>query len=161
MKRSVAAQQPIATSSQNDPRSTVPGVLEEELEEANVTDLRHGLLPTIERIQENPAIKVVIRKHGKRRAVLMSAAAYDALMNVARLFMQANDALIPAEKLEAAYQRLDASSSGQQPSSIEPEIVCTGASSPVQAKEVKILLESAQQILRELDSRLGLGNEIR
>ncbi len=160
MNRSVAAKQPISTSSQNDPR-TVTGVLEEELEEANVTDLRHGLLPTIERIQENPAIKVVIRKHGKRRAVLMSAAAYDALMNVARLCMQANDGLSPAEKLEAAYQRLDASSLGQQPSPTEPEIVCTVGTSPVQAKEVKILLESAQQILRELDSRLGLGTEIR
>ena len=157
MTRTVAARQRMAAPSQDEARRKVADVLEEDLEEANVTDLRSGLLPTIERIQENPAIKVVIRKHGKRRAVLMSAATYDTLIHVANLFVQANDRLSPQEKLEAAYQRLESSSSGKQPSSAEQGITLDVGSSPVRSKEVKILLESAQQILRELDNRLGLG----
>jgi PHD/YefM family antitoxin component YafN of YafNO toxin-antitoxin module len=159
MNRTVAARQRMAAALQDEAGNKAANVLEEELEEANVTDLRNGLLPTIERIQENPAIKVVIRKHGKRRAVLMSVAAYDALMHVASLFVEANDKLRPQEKLEAAYQRLESSSSGKQPSSAEQGIVCSVGTSPSQSKEVKILLENAQQILRELDSRLGLGIE--
>lgn len=71
MTQTAATRQRMATSTQNEAQQTAANVLEEVMEEANVTDLRNGLLPTIERIQENPAIKIVIRKHGKRRAVLM------------------------------------------------------------------------------------------
>jgi PHD/YefM family antitoxin component YafN of YafNO toxin-antitoxin module len=158
MTRNLAATQQTATSSRHEARHKSGVALEEELEEANVTDLRSGLLPTIERIQENPAIRVVIRKHGKRRAVLMSAATYDALMHVANLFIRANDRLAPQDKLEAAYQRLESGSSGEQASSSQqetaPEVICAVN----QGKEVKILLESAQQILRELDMKLGANS---
>jgi PHD/YefM family antitoxin component YafN of YafNO toxin-antitoxin module len=157
MNRAVAARQQVAESLRDKVQTEAAKVLEEELEEANVTDLRNGLLPTIERIQENPAIKVVIRKHGKRRAVLMSAPAYDALMHAASLFVEANDRLSPQEKLEAAYQRLESSGSSEQAVGAEPEMVCSVGTSPSQGKELKILLENAQQILRELDDRLGLG----
>lgn len=155
MPRTVAARQRMTAPSQGETHRRATAVLEEVLEEANVTDLRSGLLPTIERIQENPAIKVVIRKHGKRRAVLMSAATYDTLMNVANLFIQANDRLSPPEKLEAAYQRLESSSLDKQPSSAEERIPLEVGSNPIQGKEVKMLLESAQEILRELDIKLG------
>lgn len=155
MIRTVAAKQRMTAPSQDETQRGATDVLEEVLEEANVTDLRSGLLPTIERIQENPAIKVVIRKHGKRRAVLMSAATYDTLMHVANLFIQANDRLSPQEKLEAAYRRLESSSLDKQPSSAEQRIALEVGPSPIQGKEVKILLESAQKILRELDIRLG------
>jgi hypothetical protein len=85
----------------------------------------------------------------------MSAATYDTLMNVASRFIQANDRLSPKEKLEAAYQRLEPGSLDKQPSSAEQGIALGVASSPIQGKELKILLESAQEILRELDARLG------
>lgn len=157
MADSVSARQSMAAPSRDKPRRKAAVALEEELEEANVTDLRNGLLPTIERIQKNPAIKVVIRKHGKRRAVLMSAAAYDALVHVADLFVQANDRLSPEEKLEAAYQRLESSSSAKQSSPAEEESPLPVRNIPIHGKEVKVLLENAQEILRELDTRLGLG----
>ncbi len=155
MTRTSAAEQPVAPLSQDEARLKASNVLEEVLEEANVTDLRSGLLPTIERIQKNPAIKVVIRKHGERRAVLMSAASYDALMRAANLFIQANDRLSSQEKLEAAYQRLESSSLDKQPSSAEQPTALEVGSIPIRGKEVKILIEDAQKILRELDVRLG------
>lgn len=155
MARTIAARQRITAPSQDQTQRGATDVLEEVLEEANVTDLRSGLLPTIERIQENPAIKVVIRKHGKRRAVLMSAATYDTLMHVASLFIQANDRLSPQEKLDAAYLRLELGSLDKQPSSAEQQIPVQVGSSPIQGKDAKILLESAQELLRELNIRLG------
>ena len=155
MPRTIAAKRRVTAPAQYEIQPRHSDVLEEVLEEASVTDLRNGLLPTIERIQKNPAIKVVIRKHGKRRAVLMSTATYDALMKVANLFMQANDRLSPQEKLEAAYQRMESSSLDKQPSSLEQQVAAVAGPVPIQANDVKVLLESAQQILRELDLRLG------
>ena len=87
-------------------RDAAKSALEEELEESSVTDLRHGLLPTIERIQKNPAMRVLIRKHGKPRAVLMSAQTYDAFKKLVSLIVQKTDALSREAKIEAAFQRL-------------------------------------------------------
>ncbi len=158
MTQTAATRQRMATSTQNEAQQTAANVLEEVMEEANVTDLRNGLLPTIERIQENPAIKIVIRKHGKRRAVLMSAATYDTLMHVANLFIQENDRLSPQGKLEAAYERLESSSLHKQPSSVEQGDTSEVSLSAIRGKEVKILIENAQELLRELDFKLGEVN---
>lgn len=130
--------------------------LEEEMEEANVTDVRSGLLPMIERIQKNPAIRVIIRKHGKRRAVLMSAATYDTLMEIAHLFTEENDRLSPEEKLEAAYRRMESGSPNEQAG--DAGIAYKIHSGSLSGKEVRALVQDAQQILRELDTRLTLGD---
>lgn len=82
------------------------GTLEEELEESSVTDLRNGLLPTIDRIQQNPALRVLIRKHGSPRAVLMSVQTYDALKRLASLALSKYDSMNREERVEGANQRL-------------------------------------------------------
>jgi PHD/YefM family antitoxin component YafN of YafNO toxin-antitoxin module len=139
-------------------RDAAKSALEEELEESSVTDLRHGLLPTIERIQKNPATRVLIRKHGTFRAVLMSAQTYDAFKKLANLFIQKTDAMSREERIEAAFQRLQ----DERPSANEQTMAAGATSSQPTASpsyqrkgEAKVILGEIEEKLRELDTALG------
>jgi prevent-host-death family protein len=129
---------------------TAHSSLEEELEESSVTSARQGLLPLIEQMQKNPAMRVLIRKHGKPRAVLMSAEAYEALKKLANLTVEKAEALSQEERVEAAYQRLQ----NERPLTVE---VATSAPITFLKKEdAKVLLGEIQEKLRELDTALEL-----
>ncbi len=70
------------------PEQTAPNTvkmnptLEEDLELSNVTELRQNLLPVIERMEKNPALRIIVLKHGKPQAVLMSAQTYELVKKV-------------------------------------------------------------------------------
>jgi len=83
-------------------------VLEEQLEFSNITDLRQGLLRKVEEIQKNPAIRLLILKHGRPQAVLMSAEAYNTLKKVAQLFLNANEGMSREQIIHAAIERFEA-----------------------------------------------------
>ena len=150
-------------------RKTAKSLLEEEVEESSVTSVRQGLLPLIERIQANPAIRVLIRKHGKPRAVLMSAQTYDVLMKVARMTAEKAEAMSPEQRIEAAYQRLQNERLAEK---VEPEMTVvigdplasvaiasppvTGAAGSLTLEEVKARVREMQEKLRELDIALEI-----
>ena len=139
-------------------RDAAKSALEEELEESSVTHLRHGLLPTIERIQKNPATRILIRKHGTLRAVLMSAQTYDAFKKLVNLVVQQNDAKGREEKIDASFRRLQ----GERPSANEQTMAAGATSSQPTASpssqrkgDAKVLLGQIEEKLRELDNALG------
>ena len=141
-------------------KDAAKSILEEELEESSVTDLRHGLLPTIERIQKNPALRVLIRKHGRLRAVLMSAQTYDAFKKLVKLIVQKTDAMGREEKIEAAIQRLQAErplASEKALAKEESMATAVTSSEPVAMSSLqkkKLIIEEIEDKLRELDTAL-------
>ena len=154
---------------------TAKSVLEEELEESSVTSVRQGLLPLIERIQKNPAMRVLIRKHGKPRAVLMSAQTYDALKKLANLTVEKAEAMSQEERIEAAYERLQNERSAEKGEPVvageaaaslmmdDPFATITIATPAVTAaagsltmEEVKARVREMQEKLRELDIALEI-----
>lgn len=82
-------------------------VLEERLELSNITDLRQGLLRKVDEIQKNPAIRLLILKHGRPQAVLMSAEAYDALKEVVKLFLAESEGVSREQSINAAINRFE------------------------------------------------------
>ena len=83
-------------------------VLEEQLEFSNITDLRQDFLRKVEEIQKNPAIRLLILKHGRPQAVLMSAEAYDVLRKVVNLFLSYSDGQTREQSINAAIKRFEA-----------------------------------------------------
>lgn len=102
--------------------------LEEEIELSNVTDLRQDLLPVIGRITQNPLLRVLILKHGRPQAVLMSAQTYDLLKKVINLFLTKADEMTQQEKIEAALNRLIAErpSVAGHPSAVSERLSAAG-----------------------------------
>ena len=82
-------------------------VLEEQLEFSNITDLRQDFLRKVEEIQKNPAIRLLILKHGRPQAVLMSSEAYDVLRKVVKLFLNQSDGLSRDQSINAAINRFE------------------------------------------------------
>ena len=82
--------------------------LEEELEFSNVTDMRQNLLRKIDDLQTNPAARVLILKHGRPLAVLMSSETYDVLKKVVEMFLAQASGLTRAQSIEAAIRRFEA-----------------------------------------------------
>jgi prevent-host-death family protein len=94
------------TSEQAAPTVKMNPTLEEDLELSNVTELRQNLLPVIERIEKNPALRIIVLKHGKPQAVLMSAQTYEL---VKKIMNDVASQLKPDSKeaaLESARERL-------------------------------------------------------
>jgi PHD/YefM family antitoxin component YafN of YafNO toxin-antitoxin module len=81
--------------------------LEEKIEFSNVTDLRKDFLPRIEEIQKNPALRLLILKHGKPQAVLMSSEAYSVLKKVVDLFLQHASGLSREQAIADAIKRFE------------------------------------------------------
>jgi hypothetical protein len=125
--------------------------LEEEIELSNVTDLRQELLPIIERIQKNPALRLLILKHGRPQAVLMSTQTFEVLKKVVTSVVEKTDKMGPTENIEAAFGRL----LDERPSMAQIASVATGGS-PVsqQQKVVKEIIGEIQDKLRSLDNVL-------
>ena len=100
-------------------------VLEEQLEFSNITDLRQDFLRRVEEIQKNPAIRLLILKHGRPQAVLMSAEAYDVLKKVVKLFLNHSEGLNREQRINAAINRFEAERSSV---SAEAEVSATAGS---------------------------------
>lgn len=83
-----------------------PSIPEEQLEFSNVTDLRQNLLPAIERIEKNPALRFLILKHGRPQAVLMSAETYDLVKKLMNQLVSAQASMPRAAAIEGAFRRL-------------------------------------------------------
>ena len=124
---------------------------EEVVEESKITDFRQSLLPTIERMRENPALRVLIRKHGVPRAVLMSAATYDVLKGLVNRIVKQADAMSREDRIEAALQRLDAEAPTEAAESIAPMAYAASAGiSPEKQGEAKVIISEIEEKLREL-----------
>src|ERR1035441_5346620 len=82
-------------------------VLEEQLELSNITDLRQNFLRKVDEIQKNPAIRLLILKHGRPQAVLMSAEAYDVMKKAVKLLLADSDRLSPEQIINAAINRFE------------------------------------------------------
>jgi PHD/YefM family antitoxin component YafN of YafNO toxin-antitoxin module len=109
-----------------------PGkILEEQLEFSNVTDLRQDFLRKIEEIQKNPALRLLILKHGRPQAVLMSSEAYDVLKKVVKLFLDHAEGLNREQSINAAIRRFEAERSSVP---AEPEMSVSAASSKLAAE---------------------------
>jgi len=140
-------------------RKVPKSALEEELEESSVTDLRRDLLPTIERMQKNPSLRVLIRKHGELRAVLMSAQTYDVFKKLVTNIVQRTDAMSREAKIESAFQRLQ---DERPPAERETTAVSTTGFRPVVRQslrrnvEARALLGEIEEKLRELDTALEI-----
>jgi prevent-host-death family protein len=100
-------------------------VLEEQLEYSNITDLRQDFLRKVDEIQKNPAIRLLILKHGRPQAVLMSAEAYDALRKVVKLFLNHTDKLSREQAITDAISRFEAERSAVP---AEAEVAATATS---------------------------------
>jgi len=96
-------------------------VLEEKLELSNVTDLRKNLLPAIEGIAKNPALRYLILKRGRPQAVLMSVRTYDLVKKIMNQVASTQATLPREEKIESAYERLRAERGRARPVTITPQ----------------------------------------
>ncbi len=124
--------------------------LTEVIEEAGVTQLRNEFLQAIERLQENPALRFVIRKHGRQQAVLLSAEAYGALRALVDRVVQHADAMNPGDRLERAFLRLEEDRAAK--TAEPPEMAAAAAAG---AKDARALLAEMQLKMRELETALG------
>jgi PHD/YefM family antitoxin component YafN of YafNO toxin-antitoxin module len=80
---------------------------DERLELSNITDLRRDLLKKVDEIHENPAIRLLILKHGRPQAVLLSAEAYDVMKKAVKLLLAESDKLRPEQIIDAAIRRFE------------------------------------------------------
>ncbi len=83
-----------------------PRTLEENVELANVTRLRQDLLPIIERLEADPALRFLILKHGKPQAVLMSVQTYELMKKLLNQVQEQMASLTREERVESAVSRL-------------------------------------------------------
>lgn len=90
-------------------------VLEEKLELSNVTDFRQNLLPAIERIEKNPALRYLILKRGRPQAVLMSTRTYDLVKKIMGQIAGTQAAVPREQAIESAFERLRAERGSSRP----------------------------------------------
>ena len=131
--------------------------LEEELEYSTVTNMRQEFLPMIERLQKNPALRLLILKHGTPQAVLMSYPTYEALKRLVKLIVQSSEAMSGTARTEAAFERLRS-----ERSSASAEAGTTEASAAVACDQdpkaillhLQASMEQTQSMVRALSSVL-------
>jgi PHD/YefM family antitoxin component YafN of YafNO toxin-antitoxin module len=99
--------------------------LEEQLELSNITDLRRDFLRKVEEIQRNPAIRLLVLKHGRPQAVLMSAEAYDVMKKAVKLLLAESEGLSREQSIRAAIDRFEAERATVP---AEPEVLATPVS---------------------------------
>lgn len=88
------------------------GALEERIEYANVTKLRNSLLRVVDQLQEHPALRFLIFKHGEPQAVLMSFQTYQLLKKVMNQALERSKGASREERIQAAFERLRAERPG-------------------------------------------------
>lgn len=132
----------------NDPKLDNMKRLEEKLEFSNVTSARQEFLPLMERLQKNPALRVLILKHGAPLGVIMSHPTYEALKKLAELAVQSTDALSRSQRVGTAVDRLIA----ERDASPDSKAVVVSLHSQMQS--AKTLLEQLQASLRESEDKI-------
>jgi PHD/YefM family antitoxin component YafN of YafNO toxin-antitoxin module len=130
-------------------RKTSSSALEEQLEFSNVTSVREKLLPLMDRLQENPPLRMIIMKHGTPQAVLMSYQTYDTLKKLVDTVVKTNDALTRQQRVDAAYTRLRAERGSGVRSQAE---IAVDLNSQVEA--AKLILSELQNILAESQTKI-------
>ncbi|HUK49219.1 MAG TPA: type II toxin-antitoxin system Phd/YefM family antitoxin [Terriglobales bacterium] len=123
--------------------------LEEQLEFSNVTNVREKLLPLMDRLQENPPLRMIILKHGAPQAVLMSYQTYDTLKKLVDTLVKNNDALTQQQRVDAAYARLRA----ERGSSVRPAAEI-GVNLDAQVEAAKVILNELQNMLAESQTKI-------
>lgn len=124
--------------------------LEEDLELSNVTEFRQNLLPVIERMEKNPALRLLILKHGKPQAVLMSVRTYDLVKKIVdQVASQAED-LPRQDAIDNAYSRLR---SGRQGRDAErPGVTGEIPSRENLSQKLELIVTILGQVRKELSS---------
>lgn len=128
----------------------VKSALEEHLEYSNVTDLRQDFLPAIERIQKNPALRLLILKHGRPQAILMSSQTYDLFKRLVNAILTTTDKMSREQRIDAAFNRL----TNERSPSLESAVAATASASATQKRPAKAIIGDIQNNLQELDNAL-------
>lgn len=76
--------------------------LEHKVELETVTRLRQNLLPIIERLEDEPALRFLILKHGKPQAVLMSFPTYQLMQKLLSEAVEKADTMTREERIAGA-----------------------------------------------------------
>jgi PHD/YefM family antitoxin component YafN of YafNO toxin-antitoxin module len=129
-------------------------VLEEKLELSNVTDLRKNLLPAIEGIAKNPALRYLILKRGRPQAVLMSARTYDLVKKIMNQVASTQAAVPREEKIESAYERLRAERGRVRPAAMP-------ATSSAAAEEFATAAMAGSDPRKAMEQMVSMLEEIR
>jgi PHD/YefM family antitoxin component YafN of YafNO toxin-antitoxin module len=129
-------------------------VLEEKLELSNVTDLRKNLLPAIEGIAKNPALRYLILKRGRPQAVLMSAQTYDLVKKIMNQVASTQAAVPREEAIESAYERLRAERGRTRP-------VAMPATSSVVGEESAATATASSDAQKAMNQVMTMLQEIR
>jgi prevent-host-death family protein len=126
-------------------------LLKEDPQLSNVTELRNNLLPVIERFEKNPALRIMILKHGKPQAVLMSAQTYEL---VKKVMNRVTHQLEPASKEEAvksARARLREERQASRPAEAwDPSAAATMETMHAQ---MQLLMQALKQFSNDLNVR--------
>lgn len=126
--------------------------LEQKVELENVTRLRQNLLPIIERLEDDPALRFLILKHGKPQAVLMSFPTYQLLQKLLSEAVEKSEAMGREERIANSLNewRSGRGSRRSQPVAMdEPQ--------PQVAHQV----EQAMTILKKLSKQLRQNTAVR
>jgi len=133
----------------------VTSALEEQLEYSNVTDLRQDFLPAIERIQKNPALRVLVLKHGHPQAILMSSQTYDLFKKLVNAILTATDKMSREQRIDAAFNRL----TNERSTSLDSAMAAAATASAIQKRAARTIIGDIQNNLQELDNALQ-GEEV-
>lgn len=120
--------------------------LEQKVELENVTDLRQNLSPIIGRLEEEPALRFLILKHGKPQAVLMSFPTYELLQKLLTQAVEKADTMTREERITGALEELRQEKSPKHS-------VASAADS--RQPEVALQVEKAMSILQQVKVELS------
>ena len=120
--------------------------LEQKVELENVTDLRQNLLPIIGRLEDEPALRFLILKHGKPQAVLMSFPTYELLQKLLTQAVEKADAMTREERIAGAFKELR-----REKGSGHSVADAAGSKQPQVARQVEEAMSILQQIRMQLN----------
>jgi prevent-host-death family protein len=123
--------------------------LEQKVELENVTKLRQNLLPIIERLEDEPALRFLILKHGKPQAVLMSYPTYELMQKLLNQAVEQGEAMTREERIASAVKQLrsERSSTRSRAASV------AGQPEPQVARQVEQAMTILQQVTKQLRSQ--------
>jgi len=120
--------------------------LEQKVELENVTDLRQNLSPIIGRLEEEPALRFLILRHGKPQAVLMSFPTYELLQKLLTMEVEKTDAMTREERVAGALKELREEKSSKR---------SVAAARDSKQPQVAIQVEKAMSILQQIKVELS------
>jgi len=122
--------------------------LEEGFELSTVTELRQILLPAIDRIEKNPALRFLILKHGKPQAVLMSAQTYEIVKRVMNQVAGQLEAMPREQAVEDAFQRFR----GERGRAAAQSALPSGLAARNVSSQLDSVIEALKQVREEIAS---------